>query len=84
MHVAVRFANSTLKGFNVTKNCVRKDTQKSTNGGRGQVAARETIVTIYMLLLLVMMENKVKLTKATHVLDAKAALTAVCMSYSMK
>ena len=82
--IPVRFARSTLRVFNVTKNCVIKDIQKSANGGRGQVAVGEQIVIICMLLLQVMMEKEIKLTKATHVLDAKAALTAVCMLCSMK
>ena len=40
-YIPVRFANSTLKGFNVTKKIVRKDTQKSVNGGRGQVMQKK-------------------------------------------
>ena len=59
-------------------------TQKSVNGYRGKVAAEEATVITCMLLLLMVMDIKTKLTKVSHVLDAKAVLMIVHVLYDMK
>ena len=66
------------------KRCAKTDTLRLVNGWRGKVAATERTVTIYMLLLLVMMGNKIKLANSFHVLDAKAVLKRVHLLYPMK
>ena len=59
---------------NVIKKYVKTDTQKSVNGGKEIVGAEELIVITSMLLLLVMM-NKLRLTKDFRVLAARIATT---------
>ena len=58
----------------MTKMYVKTETQKSVNGGKERVCAVELVVITFMVLLLVMMD-KVKITKVFHVLAARTATT---------
>ena len=66
------------------ENCVKIGIQRSVNGYRGKVDAREMTVITYMLLLLVMMNNEIRLTKVSHVQDAKTVTMTFLVSYSIE
>ena len=72
--IQTKFVKLILREENVTKMYVKTDTQKSVNGGKERVGAVELVVITFMVLLLVMMD-KVKLTKVFHVLAARTATT---------
>ena len=58
----------------MTKVHVKTDTQKCVNGGKERVGAVELVAITSMVLLLVM-RDKSKLTKVSHVLAASIAMT---------
>ena len=66
------------------KNFVKTGTQKSVNGSRGKMDAIEMTVITCMLLLLMMMNAEIMLTKVSHVQDARIATMTLLVWYDMK
>jgi hypothetical protein len=66
----MRVGNDWLRFFLIHNfYCAKIDIQRSANGGKGKVAAEEITVIIYMLLLFMIVDNKIRHTKISHVLD---------------
>ena len=73
-HTQRTLANCIWRGEIVTKKYANKDIQRYANGLKEAVDTKDMIVTTCMLLLLAMMDTKLKHTEVILVLAARIAL----------
>ena len=73
-HTQTKFAKTILRGGSVTQKHAKQDTQRYVSGLNKEVDVEDKTATTCMLLLLVMMDAKLMLTKVFLALDAKIVM----------